>query len=97
MAVSRDPVAGRVSQPGVQMNRTGWMRWVPGLHTLRRYEPSWLRHDIVAGLVMTTMLVPVGIASRGSRLALPPYRKPPGAPYSESERSGSSPFPPRQF
>jgi high affinity sulfate transporter 1 len=29
---------------------------------LRRYELPWLRHDIVAGLVMTTMLVPVGIA-----------------------------------
>jgi high affinity sulfate transporter 1 len=40
----------------------GLMRWIPGLHTLRHYEPSWLRHDIVAGLVMTTMLVPVGIA-----------------------------------
>ena len=38
------------------------MRWVPGLQTLRSYESSWLRHDIVAGLVMTTMLVPVGIA-----------------------------------
>ena len=38
------------------------MRWIPGLHTLRHYDPSWLRHDIVAGLVMTTMLVPVGIA-----------------------------------
>jgi high affinity sulfate transporter 1 len=37
-------------------------RWIPGLEILRRYEPSWLRHDIVAGLVMTTMLVPVGIA-----------------------------------
>src|SRR6478735_11900129 len=37
-------------------------RWLPGLRTLRQYEPSWLRHDIVAGLVMTTMLVPVGIA-----------------------------------
>lgn len=37
-------------------------RWVPGLEVLRRYEPSWLRHDLVAGLVMTTMLVPVGIA-----------------------------------
>lgn len=42
--------------------RTGWIRWFPGLDTLRRYELSWLRHDIVAGLVMTTMLVPVGIA-----------------------------------
>ena len=40
----------------------GWMRWLPGLHTLRRYEATWLRHDIVAGLVLTTMLVPVGIA-----------------------------------
>ena len=29
---------------------------------LRRYEPSWLRQDIFAGLVLTTMLVPVGIA-----------------------------------
>jgi high affinity sulfate transporter 1 len=40
----------------------GWMRWLPGLITLRHYERSWLRHDLVAGLVMTTMLVPVGIA-----------------------------------
>jgi len=38
------------------------MRWVPGLRTLRHYEAAWLRHDIVAGVVMTTMLVPVGIA-----------------------------------
>src|SRR5262247_1222267 len=38
------------------------MRWLPGLRTLRSYESSWLRRDIVAGLVMTTMLVPVGIA-----------------------------------
>ena len=44
------------------MNRTGWIRWLPGLSTLRQYDPSWLRDDIVAGLVMTAMLVPVGIA-----------------------------------
>src|SRR5215469_1825430 len=43
-------------------DRTGWIRWFPGLTTLRRYESSWLRHDVVAGLVMTTMLVPVGVA-----------------------------------
>ena len=53
------PVPGRVDMPST---RTGVMRWFPGLETLRRYESSWLRHDIVAGLVMTTMLVPVGIA-----------------------------------
>ena len=38
------------------------MRWLPGLVTLRQYEVSWLRHDVVAGLVLTTMLVPVGMA-----------------------------------
>jgi high affinity sulfate transporter 1 len=38
------------------------MRWLPGLYTLRHYDPAWLRDDIVAGLVLTTMLVPVGIA-----------------------------------
>jgi high affinity sulfate transporter 1 len=43
-------------------NRTSVMRWIPGLDIVRRYESSWLRHDVVAGLVMTTMLVPVGIA-----------------------------------
>ena len=45
-----------------KVNPNGWLRWLPGLNTLSRYESSWLRHDVVAGLVMTTMLVPVGIA-----------------------------------
>jgi high affinity sulfate transporter 1 len=39
-----------------------WIRWLPGLDTLRRYESAWLPHDIFAGLVLATMLVPVGIA-----------------------------------
>ena len=43
-------------------DRAGWQRWLPGLDTLRRYEAAWLRHDLVAGLVLATMLVPVGIA-----------------------------------
>src|ERR1700752_2777864 len=38
------------------------MHWLPGLDTLRRYETAWLRHDILAGFVLATMLVPVGIA-----------------------------------
>jgi high affinity sulfate transporter 1 len=37
-------------------------RWLPGLQTLSRYEAAWLPHDVMAGLVLTTMLVPVGIA-----------------------------------
>ena len=40
----------------------GWLRWLPGLQLLRRYEAGWLRHDLFAGLVLTTMLVPVGVA-----------------------------------
>jgi high affinity sulfate transporter 1 len=43
-------------------DRNGWLRWLPGLKTLRQYEASWLPHDLVAGLVLTSMLVPVGIA-----------------------------------
>jgi len=33
-----------------------------GLAMLRAYKLAWLPHDIFAGLVLTTMLVPVGIA-----------------------------------
>jgi high affinity sulfate transporter 1 len=43
-------------------DEAGWSRWLPGLRTLREYQVAWLRHDVVAGLVLTTMLVPVGIA-----------------------------------
>src|SRR5215831_18720993 len=43
-------------------NQIRWIRWLPGLLTLRQYQAGWLAHDIVAGLVLTTMLVPVGIA-----------------------------------
>src|SRR5260370_34955802 len=43
-------------------NQIGWIRWLPGLLTLRQYQAAWLGHDIVAGVVLTTMLVPVGIA-----------------------------------
>jgi high affinity sulfate transporter 1 len=52
---------GRITRPP-DASALGWMRWLPGLLTLRHYEAAWLRHDIVAGLVLTTMLVPVGIA-----------------------------------
>ena len=39
-----------------------WIRWLPGIDTFRRYEAGWLPHDIFAGIVLATMLVPVGIA-----------------------------------
>jgi high affinity sulfate transporter 1 len=42
------------------MNR--WKRWLPGLQILREYRAAWFVRDLMAGLVLTTMLVPVGIA-----------------------------------
>ncbi|HWJ97927.1 MAG TPA: sulfate permease [Acidimicrobiales bacterium] len=37
-------------------------RFVPGLAAARSYERSWLGHDLVAGLVLTALLVPQGMA-----------------------------------
>ena len=56
------PKSGRVARPSKASARQGWARWLPGLQTLRHYPAAWLRHDIAAGLVLTTMRVPVGIA-----------------------------------
>lgn len=36
--------------------------WIPGLRTLRTYERAWLRGDVVAGLVLSALLVPQGMA-----------------------------------
>jgi high affinity sulfate transporter 1 len=36
-------------------------RWVPGLRTLREYRRAWMVSDLVAGLVLTALLVPVGM------------------------------------
>src|SRR5256714_12968339 len=35
---------------------------VPGLRMLSSYRAGWLRQDVVAGLVLTTLLVPQGMA-----------------------------------
>jgi high affinity sulfate transporter 1 len=53
--------AGRVPSHPAPV-RAGWRRWLPGLVMLREYQRGWLRNDLAAGLVMTAMLVPVGIA-----------------------------------
>jgi high affinity sulfate transporter 1 len=38
------------------------MRFVPGLRAAREYRREWLRDDLVAGLVLTALLVPQGMA-----------------------------------
>ena len=37
-------------------------RWVPGVRVLRTYERSWLSRDLIAGVVLVTLLVPQGMA-----------------------------------
>jgi high affinity sulfate transporter 1 len=39
-----------------------WSRFLPGLEALRQYQTGWFGRDLSAGLVLTAMLVPVGIA-----------------------------------
>src|SRR5690242_16782579 len=36
--------------------------WVPGLRVLRTYRAAWLPQDLVAGLVLSALLVPQGMA-----------------------------------
>src|ERR1700722_188033 len=37
-------------------------RWVPGIRVARTYRRSWLRADLVAGVVLAAILVPQGMA-----------------------------------
>ncbi len=36
--------------------------WMPGVRVLRTYERSWLSRDLIAGIVLVTLLVPQGMA-----------------------------------
>src|SRR6478736_3773460 len=36
--------------------------WVPGIRVLRTYERGWLSRDLIAGIVLVTLLVPQGMA-----------------------------------
>lgn len=54
---------GHRARPGLEVTpMKHWIDWLPAIETLRRYEAAWLPRDIFAGLVLATMLVPVGIA-----------------------------------
>ena len=39
----------------------GLRRWLPALTLIRTYQRSWLIKDLIAGLVLTAILVPVGM------------------------------------
>jgi MFS superfamily sulfate permease-like transporter len=36
--------------------------WVPGVAMLRGYQMRWLPRDLAAGLILTALLVPQGMA-----------------------------------
>lgn len=36
--------------------------WIPGLHVLRTYRSEWFRSDLVAGLSVAAVALPIGIA-----------------------------------
>lgn len=59
---TRSPTQRPVLRPQMAGNRGAAERWLPGLNTLKHYQPGWIKHDVVAGLVLATMLVPAGIA-----------------------------------
>ena len=44
------------------MASSGLARWLPGLALLLRYDPVWLPKDVVAGLSVAAIALPVGIA-----------------------------------
>ena len=46
----------------VQHGRAFLSRWVPGLRALASYRRPWLMKDVIAGVVLTTLLVPQGMA-----------------------------------
>jgi high affinity sulfate transporter 1 len=54
-------VPGQLIPPARTGEQLGLWKWLPGLYTLRHYQPQWLRDDVVAGLVLTAVLVPVGM------------------------------------
>ncbi len=43
------------------VNAKGLERWLPGLAVAKSYERSWLRTDLVAGIVVTALLIPAGM------------------------------------
>ena len=49
-------------KPGWPEDQRGIWRVLPGFYTLRHYQWSWLISDLAAGLVLTAVLVPVGMA-----------------------------------
>jgi len=53
---------GVASTVATEPATSGLTRFVPGIGALRSYHRSWLRFDLVAGVVLAAILVPQGMA-----------------------------------
>jgi high affinity sulfate transporter 1 len=53
-------VAELASHPDVRPS--GWRTYVPGLALITTYQRKWLPRDVVAGLVLSALLIPQGMA-----------------------------------
>src|SRR5262245_22715536 len=52
-----------VSQPAAYPAKpNGIARWMPGIASFRSYQRAWLPKDLIAGLVLSALLVPQGMA-----------------------------------
>ena len=51
-----------MSGTGADVSRQRWRAYVPGLALVTSYQRKWLTKDVVAGLVLSALLVPQGMA-----------------------------------
>ncbi len=58
----QEPKLGHHRRSDSEAAASGWQRWLPGIETARQYKLAWLPSDLAAGLVLSAMLIPVGIA-----------------------------------
>jgi high affinity sulfate transporter 1 len=57
---SETPAISAVTMPSATLDRVG--RLVPGVGVVRTYRRAWVRDDLAAGIVLTALLVPQGMA-----------------------------------
>jgi high affinity sulfate transporter 1 len=56
------PAAADGAEAAEDERAGGIGRWIPGIRMLATYRASWLRWDLVAGVVLAAILVPQGMA-----------------------------------
>lgn len=60
-----------MNPPPETTNALGFARWIPALGWLRRYQPAWLRGDLMAAITLAAYLLPAGLGD-ASLASLPP-------------------------